>query len=299
MNVGATANGVRRRLRVRRQRSRCAAPGRQRSGGLENVSASNPGHGHAPRCLVDGRQSQRRAFSAIVRSSPARKSASAAASRSATRRASGSASGAPDSLHASRRDETPALVKILRSPPAVRVPRPGDAVAHAAPHTPPRACGGARPAVREANTTRRRCRPSRRRRRARRRCARRSTPRTGTCPCAGPSRRRRGSAGARRACGARRRRSARRRGRRTLATRSGAAAADNADVAPSTAAASTARVRCIVISPSSCADRDGAQPLRFARHAQSSPTMPRRNASTQTTKMAPVMTVTHWPNPAR
>ena len=41
------------------------------------------------------------------------------------------------------------------------------------------------------------------------------------------------------------------------------------------------------------------QARRFAHHAASSPTMPRRNASTQTTKIAPVITVTHSPKPAR
>ena len=48
-----------------------------------------------------------------------------------------------------------------------------------------------------------------------------------------------------------------------------------------------------------CDRRATVQPFRFDHHAPSSPTMPRRNASTQTTKMAPVMTVTHWPNTAR
>src|SRR2546430_12660106 len=41
------------------------------------------------------------------------------------------------------------------------------------------------------------------------------------------------------------------------------------------------------------------QPFFFDHHAAISPTMPRRNASTHTTKMTPVITVTHWPKPAR
>ena len=201
------------------------------------------------------------------------------------RRASGSASGAPASLHACAAVEASALVTILRRAPAVRVPRARDAVARAGRVGRLELAPGLALRRGRRDTTARPCRP----------CASSSYGMTAMrTPVDAQNRnvpvRLPWSNAPSDAQACRRRRGAR---RRRAAAPSRQLPRDGIELPRG--APARKRQRSPAPSRAQRASALRASPTMRA----SSPTMPRRNASTQTTKMTPVITVTHWPKPAR